>query len=87
MVLHGGRGLLVTLTEVFANDGAGVDAADRKTAAEKVSSLELMLGQIANFCTVILRNMIVKNSTSLKDIWQLIRLHFGFQSTGSHFLD
>ena len=43
--------------------------------------------QIANFCTVISRNSIVKNSTSLKDILQLIRLHFGFQSTGSHFLD
>ena len=46
-----------------------------------------MLGQIANYCPVITRNTIVKNSTSMGSIWQAIRLHFGFQSTGSHFLD
>ena len=46
-----------------------------------------MLGQIANFCPVVSRNSIVKSSTSLSDIWQKIRLHFGFQSTGAHFID
>ena len=46
-----------------------------------------MLGQITNFCPVISRNAIVKNSTSMSSIWQVIRLHFGFQSTGAHFLD
>ena len=45
------------------------------------------LGQIANFCPVISRNSIVKNSTSVKSIWQAIRAHYGFQSTGAHFLD
>ena len=49
--------------------------------------LELMLGQIANYYPVISRNMIVKNSTSLGDIWQAIRLHYGLQATGAHFLD
>ena len=29
----------------------------------------------------------MKNSTSLSVIWQTIRLHYGFQSTGSHFID
>lgn len=46
-----------------------------------------MLGRIANFCPVIARNTIVKNSTSLEAIWQAIRSHDGFQSTGAHFLD
>ena len=46
-----------------------------------------MLGQIANYCPVISRNTIVKNSTSVTNIWQAIRLHYGFQSTGAHFLD
>ena len=32
-------------------------------------------------------NSIVKHSTSLNDIWQKIRQHYGFQSTGAHFLD
>ena len=46
-----------------------------------------MLGQIANYCPIISRNTIIKNSTSLEDIWQAIRLHFGLQHTGAHFLD
>ena len=46
-----------------------------------------MLGQIANFCPVISRNTIVKNSTPVKSIWQAIRAHYGFQSTSAHFLD
>jgi hypothetical protein len=49
--------------------------------------LELMLGQIANYCPIISRNPIVKNSTSISSIWQSIRLRYGFQSTGGHFLD
>lgn len=46
-----------------------------------------MLGKIANYCPIISRNTIVKNSTSIESIWQAIRTHFGFQSTGAHFLD
>ncbi|CAC5417171.1 unnamed protein product [Mytilus coruscus] len=45
-----------------------------------------MLGQIANYCPIISRNTIIKNSTSTNSIWQSIRLHYGFQSTGGHFL-
>jgi hypothetical protein len=46
-----------------------------------------MFDQIANYCPVISRNPIVKDSTSLDQIWQTVRLHYGFQSSGSHFLD
>ena len=56
-------------------------------AATRAAHLELMLGQIANYCPVIARSIIVKNSTSLDGIWQVIRSHFGFQSSGGHFLD
>lgn len=63
------------------------DVPNPKTAAQKVAHLEMMLGQIANFCPVIARNSITKNAVSLNVIWQSIRQHFGFQSTGSHFLD
>ena len=69
------------------NDGNDVVEAQRRTAAQKVTQLELTLGQIANFCPVISRNTIVKNSTSVSCIWQSIRLHYGFQSTGAHFID
>ena len=71
----------------LTNDGSSVPESKRLTAAQKNAHLDLMLGQIANFCPVISRNSIVKHSTSLNVIWQKIRQHYGFQSTGVHFLD
>ena len=64
-----------------------IDLASGRTAIQQTYMLDLMLGQIANFCLVISRNTIAKNATSLSGIWQTIRLHYGFQSTGTHFLD
>ena len=69
------------------DDADTVPAARRLTAQQKVAMLELMLGQIANYCPVISRNTIVKTSTSIESIWQAIRMHYGFQSTGAHFID
>ena len=74
-------------TRGFAGDCEDAPQANRRTAAQKVTHLELMLGQIANFCPVVARNTIVKNSTSMQSIWQAIRAHFGFQATGARFLD
>ena len=65
----------------FTDDSISVPPESRKSAYQKASMLDLMLGQIANFCPVISRNSIVKNATSLNDIWGKIRLHYGFQST------
>ena len=47
----------------FVDDTDAVPADKRKTAQQKVTMLELMLGQIANYCPVISRNTIIKNST------------------------
>ena len=71
----------------FIDDGQNDQADRRHTAQQKVTQLELMLGQIANFCPVISRITIVRNATSVDVIWQAIRTHFGFQSTGAHFID
>ena len=71
----------------LTNDPETTPEASRKTAAQKVVQLELLLGQIANFAPVISRSTIVKNATSLNEIWAQLRQHFGFQSTGAHFLD
>ena len=54
---------------------------------EKVKHLTLFLGQIANYATIISRNQIVKNSTSLKNIWSKLREHYGLQASGSKFID
>ena len=54
----------------LTDDASSVPESKRLTAAQKNSHLDLMLGQIANFCLVISRNSIVKHSTSLNVIWQ-----------------
>lgn len=64
-----------------------VPEVNRKIRAQRIRSLELMLRQISNYAPIIARNNIVFNSKTLNDIWQDIRLHYGFQSTGAHFLD
>jgi hypothetical protein len=69
------------------HDYESIPKAQTGTATQKQAQLQLLLGQIANYCPFILHNTIVKNSTSLGTIWQAIRAHFGFQSTGAHFLD
>ena len=71
----------------FTDDPQTIPEERRRTVLQKVTHLELMLGQIANYCPVISRNTIIKSSTSIASIWQSIRAHYGFQSTGSHFLD
>ena len=69
------------------DDGSSVPEAKRLTATQKNTHLELLLGQIANFCPIVSRSSIIKNSVSLNDVWQRIRLHYGFQSTGAIFED
>ena len=71
----------------FINDDEEIAENRRRTAAQKVNLLELLLGQIANYAPIVSRNTIVISSTSIASIWQALRLHYGFQSTGAHFLD
>ena len=74
-------------TRGFEDDGETVTANIRKTKEQKVIHLNMLLGQIANFATIISRNQIIKNSTSLDDVWGKIREHYGFDSTGAKFID
>ncbi len=71
----------------FTDDNEDVPTVQRRTGAQKVTHLEMMLGQIANYAPIISRNTIVRNSTSVNGVWQAIRQHYGLQSTGSRFLD
>ncbi len=74
-------------TRGLVNDTHPIPVNDRLTAEQKVTHLELMLGQVANYAPIIARSTIVKNSTSISSVWQALRQHYGFQRTGSHFLD
>ena len=52
--------------------GDPTEQANAKTAAQKNAVLESMLGLIAQFAPSLLRNDIIKKSTSLSWIWQRI---------------
>ena len=68
-------------------DDPGTVTVNRRTKEKKCIHLNLFLGQIANFATIVSRNEIVNNSTCLADVWNYIRSYYGFQETGSRFLD
>ena len=58
----------------LASDDDNVPEDRRRTATQKTVQLELMLGQIANFCPVVSRNTIVKTAerhlaTSSSTLW------------------
>ena len=61
-------------------------AADRKTDVQKNLILEQMLNLIAQFAPSLLGKDIVKNSTSLKCIWQRIRRYYAFSQSECNFL-
>ena len=46
-----------------------------------------MLGQITNFANIVSQKSIVECSTYLESVWQIIQAYFGFQTSGSYFLD
>ena len=69
----------------LTDDVAGA-AADRKTAAQKNIQLERMLGIIAQVSPALLRNDIIKKSTSLKWIWSRVRKHYSFSQSEVNFL-
>ena len=58
----------------------------RKTAVQKKIILERMLALIAQFAPPLLRNEIIKRSTSLASIWQRIRKHYNFSQSEVNFL-
>ena len=70
-----------------ANCGLTDDADTIAAPDQKCVVLNMLLDQIASWCPFIFRTFIVKQSTSLNDVWQRIREHYGFLSTGSQFLD
>ncbi len=77
-----------TSNKAIANRGFTDDATGEKLKAKvKVKRLELMLGQIANYAPIYSRNTIVKNSRSLPEVFQALRSHYNFQTSGARFID
>ena len=59
----------------------------RGTKETQNALLENMLEFVASYAPIISRNTIVKQSTSLDNIFQKLREHYCFQSSGANFLD
>ena len=77
----------VTWTKTKTNPNTrGLAALGDKVAEDRVEDLDQMLGCIASFCPVIKKSIIIDNSRCLDDVWQAIRLHFGFHTSGANFL-
>ena len=87
MVILGVKRPLLIHSGVLLMTGIQLHRLTEKQQSKRMQQLDLMLGQIANYCPVISRNSIIKTSTSLRELWQTIRQHYGFQSSGAHFLD
>ena len=59
-----------------------------RTAAQKVSSLNFMLEQLAVYIVpIISKREVVERSISLKYIYDKLRSHYGIQPTGARFID
>ena len=64
----------------FLDDTMGEN---QKTAEEKCATIDFMLDTIAQFCPKIPHNDIVLECKSLREVWQVIRLHSNIQTSGA----
>ena len=80
--LRGKERRVITHTGPLQTNGTEVPYADRRSSTQKSNIINMMLGQVANYFPGISRNTIVKNFTSLANVWLTIRRHYG-----SHFLE
>ena len=65
----------------------GDNTENPRTAKQKASMLNLMLNTIASYAPIISREYIVSEALSLNDIWQKLRIHYGFRKSGALILD
>ena len=70
------------------SDGDNAVAADiRMTASQKAAILRVLLGSIATFAPVISSKFITETATSLDDVFERLRGHYGIRVTGSRVLE
>ena len=70
------------MTDIKAEDGSTT-----KSAAQRSKFLDICLGQIAGYATVISRATITRDCCSMKEIFNKLRAHYGFSKSGGSILD
>ena len=63
------------------------DGQNKRTAAQKVLCLNMMLGSIAGYAPIIRRTFFTNEACSLHDIWSRLRTYYHFRKTGALILD
>ena len=59
----------------------------RMTAVQKEMILKILLGSISSFAPVVSNKFITEQATSLQEIFNRLRSHYGFRSTGGRILE
>ena len=59
----------------------------RMTALQKAAMLQVLLGSVATFAPVISHKYITQQATCFDDIWNRLRIHYGFRVTGGRILE
>ena len=65
----------------------GLSAVENKSAEDRADDLVQMLESISSFSPWVRKASIVDNTKCLEDVWQAIRLHYGFKTSGANFID
>ena len=70
-----------------ADGDPGVNAENKMNKQAKAALLNIILGSIAGYATVINGKYIKRQAKSLEEIWSKLRTHYGFRRTGSRVLE
>ena len=80
------RGYVTDSTETV--DGIPpLPAAQQMTGAQKAAILKVLLGSVSTFAPVISGKFITEQATSLNDVFERLRGHYGIRVTGSRILE
>ena len=71
----------------YTNDDGDVAENIRMTAVQKQTYLKVLLGSISTFAPVISNKFITDQATSINEIFEKLRGHYGFRSTGGRMLE
>ena len=75
------------MNRCYTNDDGDVAENIRMTAVQKQTYLKVLLGSISTFAPVISNKFITDQATSINEIFEKLRGHYGFRSTGGRMLE
>ena len=71
----------------FTSDTTDIAENIRMTAVQKKTYLKVLLGSISTFAPIISNKFITEQATSINEIFDKLRGHYGFRATGGRMLE